>query len=349
MDVNYGFGQMSMTLPKGNLPKALQACLQHRILAIPADQEVQLFWISQIVYKVTITATKISILLLYLRIFPHQKFRYATFVVMAFVFSYATASILATVFQCLPVSRVWDKSVSGHCINLTAFWYANAGSSIFSDLMIFVLPIPVIHSLHLPFRQKVALVMVFAIATFVCVTSVLRMTTLNVASKSNDQTYGTLISTTWTTIELNTGIICACMPMLRGPLSWLFPRLFMSMSANDSTGSSGHSRRFRRRTRSAHSTGTYTSRRNTAATFRDPFQAHISTHGPTYAGWVHGQVGAGCSPPPPYLQRDVSTTSHESQDPIILPRVGDERTIPMGIISKTTDVEVRFDDGRGCD
>jgi len=52
------------------------------------------------------------------------------------------------------------------------------------------------------------------------------MTTLNSGSKSVDQTYGTLNSTIWTTIEANTGIICACLPMLKGPLTSLFPWLF---------------------------------------------------------------------------------------------------------------------------
>jgi len=60
----------------------------------------------------------------------------------------------------------------------------------------------------------------------VCITSILRMTTLNASSKSKDQTHGSLNSTIWTTIEANTGIICACLPMLKAPLTALFPKLF---------------------------------------------------------------------------------------------------------------------------
>lgn len=60
----------------------------------------------------------------------------------------------------------------------------------------------------------------------VCITSVLRMTTLNASSKSQDLTAGRLNSTIWTTIEANTGIICACLPMLKAPLAVFFPRLF---------------------------------------------------------------------------------------------------------------------------
>ena len=62
-------------------------------------------------------------------------------------------------------------------------------------------------------------------ANSVCVTSILRMTTLESGSKAKDQIYGTFTSTVWTTIEANTGIICACLPMLNGSLSRFFPRL----------------------------------------------------------------------------------------------------------------------------
>lgn len=60
----------------------------------------------------------------------------------------------------------------------------------------------------------------------VCITSVLRMTTLSASSKSEDLTAGRLNSTIWTTIEANTGIICACLPMLKAPLAVFFPNLF---------------------------------------------------------------------------------------------------------------------------
>lgn len=52
------------------------------------------------------------------------------------------------------------------------------------------------------------------------------MTTLDQGSKAHDQIYGTYRSTIWTTVECNTGIVCACLPMMKGPLTWLFPKLF---------------------------------------------------------------------------------------------------------------------------
>lgn len=202
---------------------------------------MQLFWAIQILYKFTINMTKVSILCLYLRIFPNKTFQKTAWIVMCFVVGYAVSSILATIFQCSPMSKTFRPQTPGKCLNLTAFWYANAVANILGDCVILALPMPVLYALHLPQRQKFGLMMVFAIgflyafsiswrnlltATSVCITSILRMTTLDQGSKALDQTYGTYISTIWTTVECNTGIICACLPMMKAPLTWIFPKLF---------------------------------------------------------------------------------------------------------------------------
>jgi len=82
---------------------------------------------------------------------------------MAYVILYAIASIIATIFQCSPILRVWDHTVPGTCINLTAFWYANATANIIGDFMILLLPMSVVRGLHLPRRQRYGLMFVFAL------------------------------------------------------------------------------------------------------------------------------------------------------------------------------------------
>ena len=70
------------------------------------------------------------------------------------------------------------------------------------------------------------------------------MTTLKTGGQAKDQTYGTLESTIWTTIEANTGIICACLPMLKAPLAHMLP----CYSAKGSKQSSADSARPKNRT-----------------------------------------------------------------------------------------------------
>lgn len=84
--------------------------------------------------------------------------------------------------------KAWDHKVPGSCINLTASWYANAAFSIVTDFIILLLPTPAISSLQLPRKTKIGLIAVFSVGIFVCVTSILRMMTLDVATKSPDPT-----------------------------------------------------------------------------------------------------------------------------------------------------------------
>jgi hypothetical protein len=82
---------------------------------------------------------------------------------MVVVVLYGIATTFATTFQCTPVSRAWDKTIPGTCINITAFWYANAGYSIATDVIILILPMPVIWGLRLRKAQKIGLMGVFAL------------------------------------------------------------------------------------------------------------------------------------------------------------------------------------------
>lgn len=193
-----------------------------------------MFYLNQIFYKLTINLTKLSILALYLRIFTQTWFRATCFTLSTIITSYAFSSIIATIFQCTPVRRIWDKSIAGACIDITTFWYSNAIYNLLTDFAILATVPPVIWTLSLPTRQKLGLTAVFGLGVFVFATSILRMTTLDHGSKASDPVYGTLISTIWTTVEASTAIVVACLPMVRTPIQKVWPMLFPSRSGGES-------------------------------------------------------------------------------------------------------------------
>jgi hypothetical protein len=61
-----------------------------------------------------------------------------------------------------------------------------------------------------------------------CIIGVLRLYYLYQASISTDLTYDNVAPATWSAIELNVGIMCACIPALRPVISVVFPRLLSS-------------------------------------------------------------------------------------------------------------------------
>jgi hypothetical protein len=125
----------------------------------------QYFYISQFTYKISINTTKASILLLYLRIFVQKRFRMACWILLGFVTLFGIATTLASVFQCTPIARTWNKSIKGVCVNTTIFWYANAGFSIVGDLVLLALPMPILYNLKLPLNQRLAVMLVFSLGT----------------------------------------------------------------------------------------------------------------------------------------------------------------------------------------
>lgn len=66
----------------------------------------------------------------------------------------------------------------------------------------------------------------------VCVTSILRFTTLNVSTSHKDIMWQSIGSSMWTVIEYNLGITTACLPALRRPLAAVFPALLGRSSRN---------------------------------------------------------------------------------------------------------------------
>src|SRR5690348_11141104 len=133
---------------------------------------------AQVTYKAAINLVKCCILLLYLRLFNVVRwFRYSCWALLTAVGMYCTASILVTIFQCRPIIRAFDKDTPGTCIDTAKFWFANAGFSIASDVIILLLPMPLLWKLEVPRAQKYALMAVFTIGIFAVVTSCLRVTT----------------------------------------------------------------------------------------------------------------------------------------------------------------------------
>ncbi|RHZ62446.1 putative plasma membrane protein Pth11-like [Aspergillus thermomutatus] len=201
---------------------------QHEMPKELVLRTLKLYFVAQILYKINIGLTKISILLLYIRLFVHRWFLTTCWVWIGIIVSFTIGTVFSSIFQCTPVQWAFNKSIpgGGTCINMTAFWYANAAFNILSDLVLIALPVPVVVNLQLPLKSKVALCGIFAVGIFTCITSILRITTLNVATNHLDTTWNSIGSSMWTVIESNLGIICACLPALRRPLSFFFPRLF---------------------------------------------------------------------------------------------------------------------------
>lgn len=64
--------------------------------------------------------------------------------------------------MCVPVQAFWGDG-TGRCMDRLAFWFSNAALNIATDIIIVVIPIPLIRTLQISRKQKIALIMVFAV------------------------------------------------------------------------------------------------------------------------------------------------------------------------------------------
>ncbi|KGO69246.1 hypothetical protein PITC_095680 [Penicillium italicum] len=201
--------------------------------AIPAPifkAQMIYFWASIPVYQTSLFSTKLSILLQYKRVFSTPRMHLASWIMICFLGLYGTWTIISAWANCVPLAKFWDPTIPGFCLNKKALWFSNSAVHIITDIVILIFPMPVLKSLQLPKRQKVALMAVFALGGFVFITSILRLKSLLVISDSDDPTYDNVSAATWSAVECNVAIICACLPGTRASLSKILPRIFPTRS-----------------------------------------------------------------------------------------------------------------------
>lgn len=121
-------------------------------------------WINDadLIYLISLLGYKMSILVLYLRLFSVNKtFKYVTWSMMFFVSGYLFSNFWTQIFGCSPREKYWLPETPGHCINYTKAGLAYGAMNFASDLFIFVLPLPTVWRLNLPVKEKVGVSLIF--------------------------------------------------------------------------------------------------------------------------------------------------------------------------------------------
>ncbi|RHZ72991.1 hypothetical protein CDV55_108920 [Aspergillus turcosus] len=125
---------------------------------------------SQIVYGPLIFITKLSVLLLYLRVFA-PSFRSKTFFcIHALIWlnlGFYFADTIVKIFECSPRAKIWDKSLKGHCININIPFIVTSSINVASDFLILVLPIVSVWRLQMRNSKKWGTSAIFAAGIFI--------------------------------------------------------------------------------------------------------------------------------------------------------------------------------------
>lgn len=181
-------------------------------LPTPTNSAKQTFYISIVLYCSALFTIKMTFLLQYYRVFAVQNLRRVFIAAILLVGGWSLSQVLVGIFICTPIRGFWDPTVPSHCITNLPQWYANAAGNIFTDLLVLLMPFPLLKRLQLPGHQKLLLFAIFGLGFFTVSISVLRIKYLKLFE---DYTWENVESSAWSIGELCSGITCACLPTLR--------------------------------------------------------------------------------------------------------------------------------------
>ncbi|EEP77155.1 predicted protein [Uncinocarpus reesii 1704] len=186
---------------------------------------IKLNWIAQVFFLFANILTKISILVLYLRVIKgtaNKIFLNVVRVAIGILVAYATSGIVLLCLQCQPLDSYWEQFNFFNPPKNFTCWdegilplYAVI-FNVFTDLMVTCLPMFLFVQLKMPFREKMSLAAVFGVGFIVCISGAIRIYYYySVFYSTYDITWIAYDVWMWTVVECFLGIICASIPPLR--------------------------------------------------------------------------------------------------------------------------------------
>ncbi len=144
LDVHNGFGKHAIDAPMGT------------------NDFLHTLFFKEIVYNISITLCKISVLFFYRRTFAITRTMQICLWTLGIIFvGWFLSMTFTVIFMCQPVQKAWKPDLPGHCANLYAFFLGQAIPNIVTDVVLLLLPLPYLWRLQIQLPQKIALVSVF--------------------------------------------------------------------------------------------------------------------------------------------------------------------------------------------
>ena len=121
--------------------------------------------LAYLTFILSVSFAKMSMLVFYTRLAPQTWVRAAAYGGVLVVVAYSLTAILVESLGCRPLRGIVDETLSdvdGGCDGSYPGYIAVSCMNIVMDVVILLLPIPIVVPLQIPTRQKVLLVLTFA-------------------------------------------------------------------------------------------------------------------------------------------------------------------------------------------
>ncbi|KAF6826119.1 integral membrane protein [Colletotrichum plurivorum] len=172
----------------------------------------QTIFANEIMYPLSLSSARLSLVVLYHRIFGLFNARYWLYGLQAFIVAWAIYATLPLILACHPVSNFW--TTHKNCVDISKIYISIAVGSIVTDFILILLPMPYAARLRMSWYKKALLLMSFVFGGFNCFITIIRLVKVS-NFDYKDPTWGTVDLMIWTGLEAYCGVICCCLPTLR--------------------------------------------------------------------------------------------------------------------------------------
>lgn len=160
----------------------------------------------------SVNIPKLAILVLYRRLFPAKRVRVIIYILASVLVGASIANTTAVLAACRPFSANWNISGDAVCIDRHALFIWSSLPNMITDLVILILPLPIIWRLQMDNSMKAGLTFTFIVGSLGLVTSIIRFVFFyRIDPYLVDGTFTDVKLIYCTETEPGTYLICACL------------------------------------------------------------------------------------------------------------------------------------------
>ncbi len=157
------FSNRNLNFPQGEMPTMTSLWNWESLNNCFVSSQIMMG--SMLTYSLTITCVKISLLVLYRRIFNTPAFRTRSLLVGVACLAWWIVEVFTNIFQCRPIAAAFDPAslFTNRCNDLQSYYTGITASNLGLDIILLLLPLHMVWKLQLPIKQRLALIGIFSL------------------------------------------------------------------------------------------------------------------------------------------------------------------------------------------
>ncbi|PYH54844.1 uncharacterized protein BO96DRAFT_424449 [Aspergillus niger CBS 101883] len=195
------------------VPRSFDKSNEHAVLMVigtlhTMGLENTCIWATRLLYVLGLCFIKLSLLWFYLRLETRRFMQWLVYSVIFIVLGVSISSFFVDTLSCIPPSKFWNSTKSGHCMSTASqqkFYEVNGILVIVMDILIWAVPIPMLWRVRISLRKKIAVLGVFSVGLLSIAAACVRYNTVLQLANNPDETYVLAASLNWCGIEAYVG------------------------------------------------------------------------------------------------------------------------------------------------